>query len=304
MKRILAACIIVGGLAAAAGWVIAAPDPLPASALKPHTANIENGKRLYTAAGCLSCHLPAKDNTQADMSLPSGGRVLKTPAGAFYPPNITPDTETGIGGWTEIQFINAVKRGISPDGRHYLPAFPYTSYARMSDADVLDIKAYMDALKPVQAENRAAELPLGLPVETAMRRGLGIWKIASGFDTDEFVADATKDDIWNKGAYLVQGPGHCAECHTPRDWAMAMDTSRWMAGGPHPEGDGKVPSLRDLKSRGRFKDAGDLATALEFGETLGYDKMSSGGMAAVQTNMSKLPAEDRTAIATYLMSLQ
>lgn len=304
MKRILAAVIMAGGLAAAAGWVIAAPDPLPASALGAHTPNIDNGKRLYTAAGCLSCHLPAKDNKQADMLLPSGGRVLKTPAGAFYPPNITPDTGTGIGGWTDIQFINAVKRGISPDGRHYLPAFPYTSYSKMSDADVLDIKAYMDTLKPVEAENLPAELPLGLPVETAMRRGLGIWKIAAGFEPSEFVKDASQDEVWNKGAYLVQGPGHCAECHTPRDWAMALDTSRWMAGGPHPEGDGKVPSLRDLKSRGRFKDPNDLATALEFGETLGYDKMSSGGMAAVQTNMSKLPAEDRTAIATYLMSLE
>ncbi|MGI9513413.1 MAG: c-type cytochrome [Anderseniella sp.] len=304
MKRILAAGIMAGGVAAAAGWVLAAPDPLPVSALTPHTASIDNGKRLYTAAGCLSCHLPAKDDKQADMSLPSGGRLLKTPAGSFYPPNITPDATTGIGGWTDIQFINAVKRGISPDGRHYLPAFPYTSYSRMSDADVLDIKAYMDTLKPVQAENRAAELPLGLPVETVMRRGLGIWKLASGFEPAEFIADASKDDVWNKGAYLVQGPGHCAECHTPRDWAMALDTSRWMAGGPHPEGEGKVPSLRSLKSRGRFKDPKDLATALEFGETLGYDKMSSGGMAAVQTNMSKLPAEDRTAIATYLMSLE
>ena len=304
MKRILAAGIIIGGLAAAAGWVISAPDPLPASALKSHTANIENGKRLYTAAGCLSCHLPAKDNKQADMSLPSGGRVLKTPAGAFYPPNITPDSTTGIGGWTDIQFINAVKHGISPQGSHYLPAFPYTSYAKMSDADVLDIKAYMDTLQPVQAENRAPELPLGLPVETVMRRGLGIWKIAAGFDPVEFVKDASKDDVWNLGAYLVQGPGHCAECHSPRDWTMTMDTSRWMAGGPHPEGEGKVPSLRNLKSRGRFKDASDLALALEYGETLGYDKMSSGGMAAVQTNMSKLHAEDRTAIATYLMSLE
>ena len=110
--------------------------------------------------------------------------------------------------------------------------------------------------------------------------------------------------VWNLGAYLVEGPGHCAECHTPRNWLLAMDTSRWLQGGPHPEGDGQVPSLRSLKARNRFKDANDLATGLEFGETLGYDKMSSGGMAAVQTNMSKLPAEDRLAISTYLMSLE
>ncbi len=303
MKRILAAGIMAGGIAAAAGWMVAAPDPLPASALGAHTANVENGKRLYTAAGCLSCHLPAKDDTQADASLPSGGRALKTPAGVFYPPNITPDS-TGIGGWTDIQFVNAVRGGISPQGSHYLPAFPYASYARMSNSDVLDIKAYIDTLKPVEASNRQPDLPLGLPVETVMRRGLGIWKIATGFSPVEFARDTSRDDIWNRGAYLVHGPGHCAECHTPRNWDMALDTSRWLAGGPHPEGSGQVPSLRNLKERNRFKDASDLATALEFGETLGYDKMSSGGMAAVQTNMSKLPAEDRMAIATYLMSLK
>lgn len=304
MKRILAAGIMAGGVAAIVGWVMAAPAPLPASALGPHTANIDNGKRLFTAAGCLSCHLPAKDDKQADVSLPSGGRALKTPAGVFYPPNITPDPGSGIGGWSDIQFVNAVKRGISPHDTHFLPAFPYTSYSKMTDGDVLDIKAYIDTLTPVQAQNRAPDLPLGLPVETIMRRGLGIWKIAANFDPVEFTRDASKDDIWNRGAYLVQGPGHCGECHTPRNWAMALDTSRWLAGGPHPEGVGKVPSLRNLKSRGRFKDPKDLATALEFGETLGYDKMSSGGMAAVQTNMSKLPPEDRMAIATYLMSLE
>ena len=162
----------------------------------------------------------------------------------------------------------------------------------------------MDTLKPVKASNRQPDLPLGLPVETVMRRGIGIWKIAAGFNTSEFTGDTSRDEVWNRGAYLVQGPGHCAECHTPRNWIMAPDKSRWLAGGPHPEGSGNVPSLRSLKARKRFKDAKDLATALEFGETLGYDKMSSGGMAAVQTNMSKLPAEDRMAIANYLMSLE
>ena len=303
MKRALAALIMVAGAAGAAGWMAAAPHPLPAQSLAEHQPDIENGKRLYTASGCLSCHLPSKDNAGADRSLPSGGTALHTPAGTFYPPNITPDPESGIGGWTDIQFVNAVKRGISPDGRHYLPAFPYTSYAHMSDADVLDIKAYMDTLTPVLADNKAPDLPLGLPVEPIMRRGLGLWKMAA-FEPREFTPDPSKDETWNRGAYLVTGPGHCAECHTPRDLFMGLDNSRWLAGGPHPEGNGQVPSLRKLKERGRYKDAKDLATALEFGETLGYDKMSSGGMGAVQTNMSKLPAEDRLAIATYLMSLE
>ena len=304
MKRLLAAGIMAGSFAAIAGWIITAPDPLPATPLAAHMPNVENGKVLFTAGGCLSCHLPAKDNKEADRSLPSGGHELKTPAGTFYPPNITPDKETGIGTWTGIDFINAVKRGISPEMQHFLPAFPYTSYKNLTDADVLDIKAYLDTLAPVTSENRDPDLPLGLPVETVLRRGIGLWKIAAGFKPEVWQPDQAKDEIWNRGAYLVASAGHCAECHTPRDMFMAMDKTRWMEGGPHPEGAGKVPSLRSLKARGRFKDANDLATALEFGETLGYDKMSSGGMAAVQTNMSKLPAADRLAIATYIMSLE
>jgi mono/diheme cytochrome c family protein len=302
MKRIIAAGIMLCGAAAAAGWIAAAPQPRSTASLAAHQPDVENGKRLYTASGCLSCHLPARDNKDADKSLPSGGHKLVTPAGTFYPPNITPDRETGIGGWSDTDFINAMKLGISPDGQHYLPAFPYTSYAHMSDADVLDIKAYMDTLTPVTAQNKPPDLPLGLPVETIMRRGLGLWKMAA-FEPQAFKPDPAKDEIWNRGAYLVTGPGHCAECHTPRNAFLAMDQSRWLAGGPHPEGVGSVPSLRGLKARNRYKDVNDLAMALEFGETLGYDKLSSGGMGAVQTNMSKLPAEDRTAISTYLMSL-
>jgi mono/diheme cytochrome c family protein len=155
----------------------------------------------------------------------------------------------------------------------------------------------------VSAKNLKPQLPLDLPVEAVMRRGVGLWKLAF-FDETPFMPDPERDGVWNAGAYLVSGPGHCAECHTPRNMLLGLDTSRWLAGGPHPEGKGKVPSLRNLQQRNRYKDAADLATALEFGETLGYEDMSSGGMGDVQTNMSKLPADDRTAIATYLMSLK
>ena len=108
----------------------------------------------------------------------------------------------------------------------------------------------------------------------------------------------------SRGAYLVNGPGHCAECHTPRNIFMARDAAKEFAGGPHPDGVGKVPSMRDLIGRKRYKDAADLALALANGELLGYDKMSSGGMGEVQTNLSKLPASDVAAIAEYLVSLK
>src|SRR5690606_20136943 len=119
-----------------------------------------------------------------------------------------------------------------------------------------------------------------------------------------FESDPSQSETWNLGAYLVAGPGHCSECHTPRNFLMIPKAGQWLAGGPHPEGEGKVPSLRDLVGRERYKDAADLDSALRFGEMFGYDKLSSGGMGSVQTNLSKLPEADTKAIAEYLVSLK
>ncbi|MFO1035056.1 MAG: cytochrome c [Hyphomicrobiales bacterium] len=157
----------------------------------------------------------------------------------------------------------------------------------MKVEDVLDIKAYLATLTPVHNPRQADAVPL----MSLVRRGLGLWKLA-GFSTAAVAADANQSS-WNRGAYLVNGPGHCNECHTPRTLLMASDASRFLAGGPHPDGQGRVPSLRDLIGRKRYKDAADLTpTALQNGELLGYDKLSSGGMGAVQTNLSKLPEAD------------
>jgi mono/diheme cytochrome c family protein len=265
--------------------------------LPRHTPDIKNGERLYNASGCYSCHKPSEGS--ANPALPSGGLPLKTPIGTLYPSNITPDPETGIGTWSDIEFVNAVQRGISPSGAHLIPALPYTSYARMKTTDILDIKAYISTLEPVKSSVPASSIPL----EFFVRRGLGLWKWI-GLDTTPAPSDQSQTAGWNQGAYLVNGPGHCGECHTPRTMFMTSDTSRFLEGGTHPEGEGKVPSLRDLIGRGRYKDAKDLATALEFGEIMGYDKISSGGMGAVQSNLAKLPAEDRASIAEYLASLK
>ena len=286
-------------LGLAAFWILSAPRPLAQADLPVHTADIANGELLYNAGGCRSCHKPSPDLKDVDQALPAGGKPLKTPIGTLYPPNLTPDPETGIGGWSDLDFVNAVQRGISPSGRHYIPAFPYTSYAAMRTEDVLDIKAYLVTLKPVKVENRAPDIPLSAIV----RRGLGLWKWI-GFGTTKWQPDPSQSASWNRGAYLVNGPGHCAECHTPRNIFMARDDARAFMGGPHPEGVGKVPSLRDLVGRKRYKDAADIASALQFGEVLGYDKISSGGMGDVQTNISKLPEADVAAIAEYLTSLK
>ncbi len=278
-------------------WVLSAPRPIAEAALPQHGANAENGKLIYTIGGCHSCHKAAAEG--ADAELPSGGVALKTPVGTFYPPNITPDKETGIGGWSDIQFVNAMQRGIAPDGTHLIPAFPYTSYARMKVEDVLDLKAYLMSVKPVKAENKANDV-IAQPL---VRRGTGLWKWV-GLKTASWQPDPSRSAEWNRGSYLVQGPGHCGECHTPRNVFMASDEAKFLVGGPHPEGKGKVPNLHGLIERGRYKDKADLVLAFQNGELLGYDKMSSGGMGAVQTNLSKLPRADVEAIAEYVTSFK
>lgn len=280
-------------------WLLSAPRPLEASALPRHTPDVANGQLLYNAAGCRSCHLGSADLKDADPSLPAGGAPLKTPVGVFYPMNLTPEPATGLGNWTDIQFVNAVMRGISPQAQHLIPALPYTSYARMKVEDILDIRAYLATLPPVTSPQRAADLP----AQWLTRRGVGLWKWV-GLDTAPWTPDSSQPASWNRGSYLVNGPGHCAECHTPRNIFMALDTARAFAGGPHPEGQGRVPSLLGLIERGRYKDAKDIASALQYGEMLGYDKLSSGGMGQVQRNISQLPEADILAIGEYLASLK
>lgn len=291
--------IALGAIGAVAGWILSEPLPLTAGFLPEHVGDAANGKLMFTIGGCISCHKPGKDQAGADPALPTGGFPLKTPVGTFYPRNLTPDRKTGIGSWSDIAFVNAVQRGISPGGVHYIPALPYTSYAAMKVEDVLDIRAYLASLPAVVAPYREPDLPLA-PV---IRRGLGLWKHV-GFDPTPWVADPAQSAAWNRGSYLVNGPGHCQECHTPRTFYMARDTTRPFAGGPHPEGDGKVPSLRDLVGRKRYKDAAEIASALQFGEAFGFDKLASGGMGSVQTNVSKLPEADIKAIAEFLVSLK
>jgi mono/diheme cytochrome c family protein len=281
-------------------WLISMPRPLDQTALPAnHAPDIANGEKLYNAGGCHSCHKPGPDLANVDAALPAGGTPLKTPIGTLYAPNLTPDKDTGLGNWTDLEFVNAVQRGIGKSGGHLIPAFPYTSYAKMKVADVLDIKAYLATLPAVSAPAKASEIPLPF----LLRRGLGAWKWI-GFDTTPWVADASQSESWNRGAYLVNGAGHCQECHTPRTIFMSSDTSKRFAGGPHPEGEGKVPSLLDLVGRGRYKDAKDIASALQFGEMMGYDKISSGGMGQVQRNIAKLPEADIAAIGEYIASLK
>lgn len=297
MKRFLGAVLAIGILAAAGLYFATSAQHIDGASLPDHVADVANGELLFHIGGCISCHHPAKDSG-ADMALPSGGAPLTTPIGTLYPPNITPDMATGIGGWSDAAFVDAVQHGVSPDGRHFIPAFPYISYGRMKVEDVLDIKAYLMTLPAVNSPAKPADVTFAW----AVRRGLGLWKRLAVLPPIE--NDPAQSVSWNRGAYLVNGAGHCAECHTPRNLFMVMDQSRAFAGGPHPEGRGKVPSLHDLIGRGDFKDVDDLATGLKEGEEGFYDDLSSGGMGEVQQNIAKLPDADIHAIAEYLSTLK
>ena len=293
-KRNLKALALVAVSGLLIFWVASSPRPFLAADIPAHTANAENGKLLYNIGGCISCHASV-----ADAAMPAGGKPLATPIGVLYPPNLTPDPETGLGRWSNVEFVNAMQKGLSPEGSHLIPAFPYTSYAHMKVEDVLDIKAYLDSLPPVKNQTPPNEV-LFQPI---IRRGLGLWKWI-GLDETKWQPDATQTANWNRGSYLVNGPGHCSECHTPRTIFMSNDVSKLFAGGPHPDGKGQVPSLRDLISRKRYKDAADLVLAFQNGETFGYDKMSSGGMGEVRKNIALLPEGDIAAIAEYVASLK
>lgn len=294
-----AAVVLSGAAAVAAFWLASAPEAGPA-ALPRHRPDLANGQALYHAGSCLYCHRPPDGAAGLDPALPSGGAPFRTPVGTFYPENLTPDPETGLGSWSETDFVRAMTRGVSPGGRHYFPAFPYASFRFMRTEDLLDLRAYLMSLPRVRSEPRAADVPLA----PLLRRGVGLWKRIGLRPAGPFTPDPARGASWNRGAYLTNAPGHCGECHTPRDIAMVPDASRHLAGGPHPAGEGRVPGLRGLLSRHRYKDAADLALALQFGEEYGYDKLSSGGMGAIQSNLAQLPAADLQAIAEYLASLE
>jgi len=283
--------------AAAALTVLTAARPSGRS-LPVYDPDPARGEVLYHAGGCISCHKASA--TSGVTGPPAGGAPFETPVGTFWPGNLTPDPETGIGSWSANQFVDAMTRGVSPDHRHYFPAFPYPSYRNMRVEDLLDLWAYLQSLEPVRSPARAPDVPMpGLS-----RRTVGLWKRLA-LDEAGFRPDPGRGKAWNRGAYLVNGPGHCGECHTPRNALMIPDQSQAFAGGPHPRGDeGEVPSLLDLEGRARYSGVSDLTLALQFGETLGYEKLSSGGMANVQMNLAMLPEDDLRAIAEYLLSLE
>jgi mono/diheme cytochrome c family protein len=191
--------------------------------------------------------------------------------------------------------VTAVLKGTSPDGAHYFPAFPYASYQHATVEDVRDLFAYLNTLAPVAGEPRDHDVPFPFNV----RRNVGVWKWLF-MDGKPYTADASRSASWNRGAYLVNGPGHCAECHSPRNFLGGIVEAQRFAGGPNPEGEGWVPNI--TQKRLAEWSAKDIAYFLETGQTPDGDT-AGGSMARVIRNTSQLPPEDRAAIAEYLKSL-
>ena len=293
IKRLAAAIAALAIVAAALFWLATLPRPLAAAALPDHTGDPVNGARMFWAAGCASCH--AAPGAKGDDKLKlGGGLALNTSFGVFRVPNISPDPETGIGGWSALDLVNAMQRGLAPDGRHYYPAFPYASYARMRAADIIDLKAFLDTLPAVR--NAVADHELGFPVN--FRRGLGLWKLI--YLSDAPVVELTgADDLAERGRYLVEGPGHCGECHTPRDVAGSVKPAAWLSGAANPEGKGIIPNITPHGEGLGAWSVKDIAYYLESGFTPEFDSVG-GAMVVVQENMALLPAGDRAAIAAYL----
>jgi mono/diheme cytochrome c family protein len=223
--------------------------------------------------------------------------ALASPFGTFRVPNISSDREHGLGAWTEEEFVNAMLRGVGRRGEHLYPAFPYTSYQRMKLGDVRDLYAYLGTLP---AEARPSE-PHELPFPLNVRRGLGFWKRLY-LDGRPFVPDPARSAEFDRGAYLVEGPGHCAECHSPRDLLGGIVAARRFAGGPDAEGKGWVPNITPHADGLAAWSAKDIAYLLESGSNPGGDSVGS-SMADVVVNTGKLTAADRDAMAAYLKSL-
>lgn len=192
-------------------------------------AAVERGRYVFRAAGGCSCH---RDPGATDSSL-SGGRAIETPFGTIYGTNITPDRETGIGAWTDEDFLRAMTRGVAPDGKDYYPVFPYPAFTKMKRADLLDLKAYLFSLEPVSKENE--EPAMGFPF--SIRASVKAWKLVN-FDEGTFEPDPDESETWNRGAYLATALSHCRECHTPRTTTGGLDTDMDYAGSTDgPEGE-------------------------------------------------------------------
>ena len=275
-RRILAlafcAAVAVGGAAAENG-------------------EVARGEYLVAAGGCASCHTVRGGEAFA------GGAAIRTRFGDFYPPNITPHPERGIGRWSDRDFVRAMREGVRPDGGHYFPAFPYTSYVLLSEADALAMKAYLFSLPAVDRASRPHEIPFPLN----WRFLQAIWKL---FFFRREGSGSVRSPETDRGAYLVEALAHCGECHTPRNGLGGLERDLWMAGtvdGPDGEA---VPNITPDSRTGLTWSVDEIVSYLRMGMNPEGDFAGSVMADVIENGTSRLTDEDLAAIAGYLKSLE
>ncbi|MEJ8570671.1 cytochrome c [Microbaculum marinum] len=309
-RAAIAAVVVVAGLAAGGLWYLRGPGPMAfASGQKVALADydgadptgvpasladaslVERGAYLARAADCMVCHTAPGGRDYA------GGLAFRLPFGTLRSTNITPDVDTGIGAYSDAQFLDAVQRGVRRDGARLYPAMPYTSYRYMSDADALAIKAYLFSLPPVQAT--APPNTLAFPFD--QRWGMMFWSALFSPDTG-FEPDSARTPEWNRGAYIAEALAHCGDCHTPRNVAFALDNRR-KYGGARTAGWQAYNITSDRQTGlGGWSD-GDIASYLATGYAEGRGTASGPMGEAVDHSLSKLAQEDIAALVTYLRSV-
>jgi len=295
LRRFGWSALVLAVLGLPAFYVLTIPSTLSPDALKPRSPDLANGEIMFSIGGCASCHATPK---QEDRLKLGGGLELSSPFGSFKVPNISPDPKAGIGDWTELQFANAMLRGVGRNNEHLYPSFPFTSYQRMSLDDVRDLYAFLRSLPPVATPSE----PHRLAFPFNIRRTLGVWKLLF-VDGRAFAPDPGKAAAHNRGAYLVEGPGHCGECHSARNRLGGIMPETRFAGGPDPGGKGGwVPNITPHADGLAAWSAKDMEFFLQTGLAPdGYAVASE--MADVILNTSKLSPADRAAMAAYLTAL-
>lgn len=262
---------------------------LPLEPARADDAAVQRGAYLAAAAGCDQCHTDKAGHGQPY----AGGRPLKTPYGVIPTPNITPDRKTGIGAWSLADFTRALRWGIAPDDTHYLPAFPFPYYAGLTDADLADLKAFLDSLPPVSRPD-----PAGPDSMALIGRAQAAAAVALTPHQEPVRPDPAKDAVWNRGAYLVATVGRCGDCHTQRDPLGRPEASRFLGGSDGRFGGHKAPDITPGGDVGKWSDD-DILTLLKEGQTPSFDFVG-GEMAEIVGNTSRMTDADRQAIVAYL----
>lgn len=293
--RIVSAALLMG--AAVVLWLVLPARTsveVPTGYSTSSADAVARGAYVTRIAGCVTCHTSKGGVPFA------GGRALETAFGSFHAPNITADAETGIGKWSDEDFLRAVRLGEGIHGEHLYPVFPYTSYSRMSVEDILSIKAYLFSLSPVRASSPENVLDFPFSIRPLMKA----WKLLNFAGGQDLVPEPSRSRNWNRGRYLVMAPGHCGECHTPRNLLGGQTQSTWLRGNPDgPEG-WAVPALVG-PGKGRFPQwsVEEISTYLKSGEKPDFDSAQGPMKEVIEENTRFLTDDDRLAMAEFLKSL-